>query len=125
MNSAINPGGQEIMPVTEENLVDLRSLCQKIHSTLKHEKRMEILELLDQNGPMTREEIMKAINDHMTFSHLNRLMAASFVARTKERPFLYSINDFLMRMMAVSFESSSLRAKKSTGIFVQQKKSGR
>lgn len=121
----INQGEREIMPMTEESLIDLRSFCQKIHSTLKHQKRMEILTLLDQNGPMTREEIMKAINDHMTFSHLNRLMAASFIKRTSERPFLYSINDFLRRMLSVSLESQGLQAKKNSGIFVQRKTSGR
>ena len=110
------PTKEEAMAITAENLEDLSRLCRRMHSILKHEERRKILLALKDNGPMTRAELSVGAGNTQTSVHLSWLLAACFVGREKERPFRYSINEFLLQLLDLKLAHDRQRKQKNASV---------
>lgn len=114
MNDLIHPPDG----ITLDCLDDLGRLCNRMHKVLKNEQRKQILLLLKENGPMTRMELVQLTQSKQTSVHLDWLLAACFVSRQKERPFKYSIDGFLLRMLGLKQEHDELRKQKNSSVSI-------
>ncbi|MCX6758588.1 MAG: hypothetical protein NTX14_02685 [Candidatus Nealsonbacteria bacterium] len=110
------PTKEEAMAITAENLEDLSRLCRRMHSILKHEERRKIILALKDNGPMTRAELSVGAGNNQTSVHLSWLLAACFVCREKERPFRYSINEFLLQLLDLKLVHDRQRKQKNASV---------
>jgi hypothetical protein len=110
------PTKEEAMAITAENLEDLGRLCRRMHSILKHEERRKIILALKDNGPMTRAELSVGARNNQTSVHLSWLLAACLVYREKERPFRYSINEFLLQLLDLKLVHDRQRKQKNASV---------
>ncbi|HOX30039.1 MAG TPA: hypothetical protein P5080_01485 [Candidatus Paceibacterota bacterium] len=101
--------------LTAENLDDLGRLCNRLHKILKNEGRKNILLALKDGGPMTRLEL-SSVAGNQTSVHLDWLLSACFVCREKQRPFRYSINDFLLELLGLKLMHDEQRRQKNSGV---------
>jgi len=112
---ALEMANKKIAALTQKSLEDLGGLCTWMHKALRNEGRKKILLALQANGPMTRRELIET-GGAQTESHLNCLLAARFVSRESERPFRYSINDFLMELLDLKLSHDEQRKQKKASV---------